>query len=63
MAPGDAVEMSVAVRDSEVVVLAAARPDAPLEELGDYWQGTDGLLRRATAHIYRRIIAPQQRHG
>ena len=31
--------------------------EAPLEELGDYWQGTDGLLRRATAHIYRRIIA------
>ena len=37
--------------------------DAPLEELGDYWQGTDGLLRRATAHIYRRIIAPECEGG
>ena len=43
----------------------ALRPgdDAPLEELGDYWQGTDGLLRRATAHIYRRIIAPECEGG
>ena len=32
--------------------------DVPLEDLGEYWKGTDGLLRRATAHIYRKIIAP-----
>jgi hypothetical protein len=46
--------------DDEAKAEPKVRPgdDAPLEELGDYWQGTDGLLKRATAHIYRRIIAP-----
>lgn len=33
------------------------------DELGPYWRGTEGLLRRATAHCYRMIIAPASEGG
>ena len=51
----------VACGGSKAEALPAMRAlgeDVPLEDLGEYWKGTDGLLRRATAHIYRKIIAP-----
>ena len=28
-----------------------------------YWEGPDGVLKRATAFVYRRIIAPKEEGG
>jgi len=30
---------------------------------GEYWEGAEGLLRRATAHVYRSIISPAAEGG
>ena len=52
-----------AVKAAEEALPRALGEDVPAEDLGDYWRGTDGLLRRATAHIYRKIIAPKCEGG
>ena len=54
--PGESA--SSGSKDVPAVVARALGDDVPAEDLGEYWKGTDGLLRRATAHIYRKIIAP-----
>mmetsp|Transcript_18024 Transcript_18024/g.60797 ORF Transcript_18024/g.60797 Transcript_18024/m.60797 type:complete len:206 (+) Transcript_18024:118-735(+) len=41
----------------------ASRGVAPEKRDADYWSGVDGLLRRATAHVYRCIIASENEGG
>jgi hypothetical protein len=69
---------SIAGRDSPVQrdlkpkhrLNRAASKDAPLSSVqpdgkrdDSYWKGSDGVLKRATAFIYRRIIAPREEGG
>ena len=59
--PADAKGQPPAARAERKWPSETVRPDGKRDR--EYWEGTNGLLKLATAHLYRKIVAPREEGG